>query len=225
MSLLSNLGSKFGITGSGGLFSNYMRLSGGLVDGLLGTNFVGDYDASKNFDLQKANLEYQKWVQQQTWNREDNAVQRRVKDLQAVGQNPLLASGAAAQSGAVVSTTAPQRVTQKYDPIAAISARTGIEKTIAETEVATQTAANLQAQNANLTAQNMLIAAQVYKTYIDAGFTRTQAAANLAKLFGTKTTSAGVGKNIIQDVRPNLTPEQLNNIINTLPDLNGRNPY
>ena len=117
MSWLSEVGSKLGITGSGGLFSNYLRLSGGLIDGVLGTNFVGDYDASKNFDLMKSNLEYQKWVQQNTWNREDTAVQRRAKDLIAAGQNPLLAAGAAAQSGAVVSTTAPQRVTQKYNPL------------------------------------------------------------------------------------------------------------
>lgn len=213
-----------GITGSGGLFSDYMRLSGGLIDGVLGTNFVGDYDASKNFDLQKANLEYQKWVQRQTWQREDNAVFRRVQDLLKSGQNPLLAAGAAAQSGAVVSTTAPHRVTQKYSPLEAIMARTGIEKTAAETSVAVETAKNLQEQNANLQAQNKLLAAQVYKTYIDAGYTRVQAAAKVSDLFGTKTTSVGFGKNVIQDVRPVLSPEAINEMINTIPDLNGRYP-
>lgn len=64
--------------------------------------------AEKNLDLQRKNLDYQKMVQQRTWSREDNAVQRRMADLTAAGLSKTLAAGGAASAGQVVSTTAPQ---------------------------------------------------------------------------------------------------------------------
>lgn len=156
---------KNSLFGSGGITSTSWRLSGGLADGLFGTNFVGDYDAKKNFDLQKAQLQYQKDLQQQIFNREDTAVQRRAADLKAAGMNPLLAVGSAAQSGAVVNTTAPQRATPRYNVLESMSARAGIEKTMADTMVSVQTAENLKEQNSNLQQQNMLMQAQAAEIY------------------------------------------------------------
>lgn len=66
-------------------------------------------NAEKNYNLQKENYDYQKSIQQQIFEREDTAVQRRMADLEAAGLNKNLAAGSAANSGSVVSTTAPQK--------------------------------------------------------------------------------------------------------------------
>lgn len=68
----------------------------------------GLFSSFGNLRLQKKNLAYQKQIQQQIFDREDNAVQRRSADLEAAGLSKTLAAGGAAQAGAVVKTTAPQ---------------------------------------------------------------------------------------------------------------------
>lgn len=69
--------------------------------------------AEQNLELQKENLEYNKWVQQQTWLREDTAYTRKVADLQNAGLNTQLALGGGLPSGNIVTTTAPQNNYQK----------------------------------------------------------------------------------------------------------------
>lgn len=65
-----------------------------------------------NLGLQGAQLNYQQDLQQDIFNREDTAVQRRAEDLEAAGLHPSMAAGQSARAGAVVPTTAPQRGTK-----------------------------------------------------------------------------------------------------------------
>ena len=78
-----------------------------------GATVAGTFDSiktnQKNYDLQVENLAYQKDLQNKIFEREDNAVQRRVNDLIKAGFSPTLAAGSSAGVGSVISTSAPQK--------------------------------------------------------------------------------------------------------------------
>lgn len=77
----------------------------------VGDSIIGglNYAEQKKYNeqmlaLNREQFDYQKYVQQQTWQREDNAVQRRAEDLTKAGMNRLMAGGQSASAGGVVPT-------------------------------------------------------------------------------------------------------------------------
>lgn len=104
-----------------GVFDSFVSMFQGIANyGLQQEANNNNYEmASKNYELNKqyADLNYQnqlaqqaytKQTQQTTWDREDNAVQRRAADLEAAGLSKTLAAGGAAQTSAPVHLDAAQ---------------------------------------------------------------------------------------------------------------------
>lgn len=82
----------------------------GLLDilgGVLGPVGSGIKDLF-NMGSQLENKSYMRRMQREAWDREDTAVQRRVKDLEAAGLSPVLAAGSSASSSSPISVSAPQ---------------------------------------------------------------------------------------------------------------------
>ena len=76
---------------------------GGIIGGLgsLGAGFMNMYN------VDQTNKQNERLMREQ-WGREDNAVQRRAKDLEAAGMSPILAAGSSASAGQAVRLNAPQ---------------------------------------------------------------------------------------------------------------------
>lgn len=131
--------------GSGGSGLSALGPLGSLAEGALGA--YEDYKNRKineeNLQLQKDTLQYQKEVQQQTWNREDNATQRRVADLRKAGLSPILAAGSAAGVSAPIHVDTPQKSSVKYTTpldksgvaLALMRAKQDVSRTYAENEL------------------------------------------------------------------------------------------
>lgn len=150
-----------------------MGLLGDLVGGLgslvsSGANVLSAYSTYKgvqdniktndlNYQLQKDNLNYQKDLQKIMFAREDNAVQRRVADLKNAGLSPTLAAGSAASSGPVISTVAPQKVSN-------------LQGYLALAQVGTMLAQQQKAQTeADIARQQLKQTALDTKYYVDRG--------------------------------------------------------
>lgn len=92
-----------------------MSLAGSFIQGAMNlgstivTNQFNEKIARENLALQRENFEYAKDLQQQIFDREDTAYQRKVQDLIKAGINPAVAAaGSGSDAGSIVSTQAPQ---------------------------------------------------------------------------------------------------------------------
>ena len=119
---------------------------------LLGDLF-GVGQSALNYKMQQQTLNYQKELQQQIFQREDNAVQRRAADLKAAGLSKTLAAGSAAGAGAAVDVTTPQ-LSGKVDPLASYAQAVGIQKAQAEIR-------NIQSVTENNLKQNQVMDANI----------------------------------------------------------------
>lgn len=132
-------------------YSTGTSSAGGLIGGIIsaiGSIIIGGL----NYSLKKKQYEWQKKAWNQQMAREDNAMQRRVLDLQNAGLSPVLAAGG---SGASASTApqiqAPQLEMNMAEQAMMVMSLLQGQKNIAKTEAETQM---IRAQT-GLTGQNI----------------------------------------------------------------------
>lgn len=128
--------------------------AGGLVGGIIGA--IGNIIiGGLNYSLQKKQYEWQKRAWKQQMAREDNAMQRRVLDLQNAGLNPVLAAGGSgAGSSGAPQISAPNLqldlAEQALMVMNLVQGQKNIAKTVAETQLLNKqkslTSANAQKQ-------------------------------------------------------------------------------
>lgn len=148
-----------------------LNAAGGLTSGLLnyfGTKKLAQAQkeiAEQNLNFQRDALALNQKNQETTWAREDNAVQRRVADLEAAGMSKTLAAGSAASSSAPMKVESLHNDYKPIDYISKLSSISqaaseigqtlyglkqmgaNIEKTKAETELLNSQSQNVKSQN------------------------------------------------------------------------------
>lgn len=130
-----------------------LEILGGAALGGIGSIFNNE----RNLAFQKDAQEWNKWAQEKTWAREDNAVQRRVADLKLAGLHPTLAAGNAAQAGSPT----------KIDPVNSEDSL-GTEGMLNGAQRAAQTQQSIMAARA-AKAQTELIEQNAQKAKIETG--------------------------------------------------------
>lgn len=147
------------------------------------------YYASKNYQLQKEQMRYQKYIQQMLFEREDTAIRRRVEDLQRAGLSPTLAAGSAAGAGGTSNVQAPQM----NMPDLAMS---GVEKAMALMMMEKQFY-KTDAETALIEQQRKKSMAETSKTNVEAGIKAHDL--NVYRKSGLSSNASAVGKTF-QDI-------------------------
>ncbi len=167
----------------------------GLLEGIgsivnAGSSIVGsalqERNALRNFNLAQDMYGYQRSLQGMMFDREDNAVQRRVADLKAAGMSPILAAGQGARAGSPIPVNAPQK------------GQAGAQA-IGRTGAVAQGAMRTMADISLVKAQKDLIDAQTQKTLGEASVAEPKARAALDQLIlGNKVMRATLKERIAQ---------------------------
>lgn len=157
----------------------------------------------QNYELQRENLDWQRQSQQTTWDREDNAVQRRAQDLRAAGINPLLAAGQAAQSSSPIHTTAPQQQSSRAEYAAMamnmMKMRTDIARSAAEIGYMAQQAQHLREQDSLIREQKRHQDSLIQREALERDI--RQYDWDLARDSGLRTTDTGLASQLASMLR------------------------
>lgn len=135
-----------------------MSLLTGLAIGGIATSALSSF---LNYAESRRNLDWQKYAQRKTWDRDDMSIQRRVADLKAAGLSPVLAAGQGATSGPVVQTKSARfddvGVSEKAQAaMSMLQQGANVSRTNAEIKLINQQVKNARDQGQNIRVDSLL---------------------------------------------------------------------
>lgn len=194
-----------GFNAAGNIISSLGQLGTGIYNSIYNTKV-----SERNYKFQKDVFNYQKQLQREIFQREDNAIRRRAADIAAAGGNPATAweTGSGAGAGQSIPVSAPQQEQVDYNALMG-SSLAGIPGAIQQFQQFQLTSAQIK----RMEADTSLVNAEVITESIRQKQLELQSAKTIEEKNKIKAEIESLNYTLDYSINHNLRPNDNNNTI------------